>query len=193
MAKGCVAVGGAMQRRTSFDEAPPIETERLKLRAFALDDFERSFAITNDPRVNLHLGGPLDRAAKWEKFLRAPAWWKLLGYGGWMVENRATGQVIGDIGYGEFRRAIDPPLPDMPEMGWVFAHEAHGRGFAGEALAAVLAWGDREMPGPVQCIVATANEASLRLAHRHGFIEVRRAAWPHAGGGEVVVLERAAR
>lgn len=182
-----------MQRRTSFDEAPMIETERLTLRPFALDDFERSLAITNDPRVHLHLGGPLNRAQKWEKFLRSPAWWKLLGYGFWMAVDRDTGAVIGEIGYGEFRRQIDPQLTDMPEMGWIFAPEAHGRGLAGEALTAVLAWGDREMPGPCQCIIATGNAASLRLAQRHGFVELRQAPWPHAGGGDVAILERAAR
>jgi RimJ/RimL family protein N-acetyltransferase len=179
-----------MQRRTSLDEAPVIETDRLTLRPFALGDFERSMAITNDPRVHLHLGGPLEPATKWEKFLRSPAWWKLLGYGFWMAADRETGEVVGELGYGEFRRQIDPPLADMPEMGWIFAHEAHGRGLASEALEA---WGDGIMPGPYQCIIATGNAGSLRLAARHGFAEVRQAAWPGPGGGEVAILERATR
>lgn len=183
-----------MRRRTDLTDAPVITTDRLVLRGFALEDFERCFAITDDPEVYRHIGGvPLSRAAKWEKFLRAPAFWRLLGYGFWLAEERASGQVIGEIGYGEFRRAIEPPLRDMPEMGWIFAREAHGRGLAAEALAAALRWGDAAMPGPVQCVIATGNEGSLRLAARNDFVERRRAAWPGTGGGDVAILERAAR
>lgn len=177
-----------MQRRTALTVAPCIETERLVLRGFALDDFEACYAMTADPAVYRHLGGaPVDRAAKWEKFLRAPGWWQLLGYGFWIAQDRASGAVLGEIGYGEFRRAIDPPLADMPEMGWIFASTAHGRGLASEALTAVLAWGDAHIPGPVQCIIDADNAASLRLARRFDFAEVRRAAYART---TVVVLER---
>jgi RimJ/RimL family protein N-acetyltransferase len=181
-----------MHRRTPHRTAPRLETDRLVLREFRLEDFERSYEITADAAVHRHLGGAPSRTVKWEKFLRSPTWWAWLGYGMWLAEERATGRVVGEIGFGEFERDIDPRLPDLPEMGWIFAAETHGRGLAGEALRAALAWGDAELGCGFQCIVAEANAPSLRLADRHGFVEVRRAPFNGRADDPVVVLERPA-
>jgi RimJ/RimL family protein N-acetyltransferase len=158
-------------RRTALTSAPEIATDRLLLRAATLADFEPCFAMTADPDVGRYIGGAVtERSVKWEKFLRIPAMWTLLGYGFWIVEERATGAVLGEMGFGDFQRTIDPPLPDWPEMGWVFGKAAHGRGIASEAVAAALRWAGEAMPGvPVQAIIDPPNRASCRLAQRMGF------------------------
>jgi RimJ/RimL family protein N-acetyltransferase len=102
---------------------------------------------------------------------------------------KQDGAVIGQIGFGEFAREITPPLPDIPEMAWIFAGEAMGQGYGSEALAAVLAWGDAHLGGCFQCIISPENEASMRLAARFGFAEVRR---PDYKGEPIAVLERIA-
>ena len=96
--------------------------------------------------------------------------WGQLGYGYWAIEEKATGLYIGDIGYADFHRAIDPPLDGMPELGWVLASAAHGKGYATEALKAVLAWGEMHF-GEHQacCIISPENTPSLRLADKIGF------------------------
>lgn len=173
----------------AFTTAPRIETDRLVLRAARLDDFEPFRDMVGDPEVTRHLGGPMsDPAQAWEKFVRIPGFWALLGFGLWIVEDKASGRVAGQAGFGLFQRAIDPPLPEIPEGAWVFARWAQGRGFGSEAMAAAFAWADANLPdrGYV-CIIAPDNAASLGLARRCGFVETRRA--PHRDE-ETVVLER---
>ena len=158
-------------RRTALIAAPVLATDRLLLRPATLADFEPCFAMTGDAEVGRFIGGAVtDRSVKWEKFLRIPAMWSLIGCGFWIAEERATGSVVGEVGFGDFMRTIDPPLPDWPEMGWVFGRESHGRGIASEAVAAAIRWGEAAMPAtPFQCIIDPANAPSHRLAVRMGF------------------------
>jgi RimJ/RimL family protein N-acetyltransferase len=174
-------------------EAPVLYTARLILRGYRRDDFEAIYRIGADLEITRLMGGPIvSRSAAWEKFLRGPAMWPMLGYGMWIVERRSDGAVLGQIGYADFMREMDPPLADAPEMAWVLggggAETSLGQGYGSEALAAVLAWGDAHLSAPkYQCIIAPENTPSLRLAARFGFVEIRRAALQDEA---VVVFER---
>ncbi len=62
-----------------------------------------------------------------------------------------------------------------PWLGYLFLPEAWGRGYAGEACAAVLEWFAREAPGEaVVLCTQSANEPSMRIASKLGFAEVER-------------------
>jgi len=171
--------------------APRIETERLILREFRREDFDSFCAMVTDPEVTQHMGGAvLDRSAAWDKFARMPGFWVLLGYGLWIVEEKASGRIAGNLGFSWFERPIDPPLPDIPEGAWVFDAWSHGKGYASEALAAALDWADANLPNRGYCcVIDPGNAPSLALAHKFGFEEVRRAQFK---GDETVVLERPA-
>jgi RimJ/RimL family protein N-acetyltransferase len=115
-----------------------------------------------------------------------------IGYGMWIVERRSDSAVLGQIGFADFMREMDPPLADVPEMAWVLGgggpESSLGQGYGSEALAAVLAWGDAHLGKVIyQCIIAPENVPSLRLAERFGFLEIRRTDYKD---GEVVLLER---
>ena len=154
--------------------APTLTTDRLRLRAYQLADFEQSLAMSTDPRVYRFIGGePGDRTQVWEKFLRGPGFWALLGYGLWTVEERVTGGYVGQIGFGRFERDITPSLPDIPEGAWVLNAADHGKGYGREALDAALRWADAMLKSPICCIVAPGNAASLRLAGSAGFEQLR--------------------
>ncbi len=175
-------------------EAPTLETERLTLRAAQRDDFAPIFEMGKDPDRTQHKGGPVTpRPVAWEKFLRGPAMWQLLGYGMWIVERRSDHAVLGQVGYADFMRDIDPPLADMPEMAWVLGRIANGpdgrgMGYGSEALAAALDWGDIHIDAAgYQCIISPDNEPSLRLARRYGFKEKGRAIYKDE---LTIVLER---
>ena len=88
----------------------------------------------------------------------------------------------------EARRAIDPPLA-LPEMGWTLAPAVHGRGYAREALDAILGWAAGRGIARTTCIIDPDNAPSLRLAARLGYATVRDAAYK---GRTVRVLERQA-
>jgi RimJ/RimL family protein N-acetyltransferase len=172
-------------------EAPTLTTARLILRGYRRADFDAIYAIGADAEITRLMGGPIvSRSAAWEKFLRGPAMWPMIGYGMWIVERASDSAVLGQIGYADFMREMDPPLADVPEMAWVLGGgvlggggpdgggaTSLGQGYGSEALAAVLAWGDAHLGAPkYQCIIAPENTPSLRLAARFGFVEIRRAA-----------------
>jgi RimJ/RimL family protein N-acetyltransferase len=156
--------------RPSFVAAPVIETERLRLRAHRPDDFTACRAIWSDPEVVRHIGGkPSTGEEAWRRLLTYAGLWSLLGFGYWAIEERASGQYIGDIGYAEFRRDMAPSLRGMLECGWVLARTAQGNGFASEALAAIETWRRAHFPGRrAVCIIAPENAASIRVAEKAG-------------------------
>lgn len=124
-----------------------------------------------DARVMRHLGGQaLPREEAWRKLLGAAAGWSLFGWGYWAVERRSDGAMVGQIGFADFKRALEPPIEDIPEMGWLFAAEAGGRGYATEAGRAALDWIDSAIAPPeVVAIIDAANTPSIRVAEKLGF------------------------
>lgn len=155
---------------------PVIETARLRLREFRETDLAAQAATLGNPEIMRHVGGvPLSREETWRKMLAAPGLWAMLGYGYWAVERKQDGVYLGQVGFADFKREIEPSVEGVPEMGWIFAPHAHSRGYAGEAVAAALAWADAELDVPqLCCIIAPDNAASIRVAVRGGFVEAER-------------------
>ena len=149
--------------------APKLTTARLTLTAHAPTDLEDCAAMWTDPRVYTMIGGqPRTREDVWIRLLRSIGQWTLFGYGSWIARDTATGHLIGELGLIEARRAIDPPIDATPETGWTLAGDAQGKGYASEALAAILAWTDARIPATT-CIIDPANAPSIRLAERLGY------------------------
>src|SRR3954465_14700585 len=152
-------------------EAPVLQTERLTLRPFRASDADAQAAMMGDPEVMRHLGGhPLSREDSWRKLLGGHAMWSLFGFGYWAVERRGGGAMIGQIGFADFQRDMSPPVAGLPEMGWLFAREAGGQGYATEAASAGLDWieGALRLPETV-AIIDHANSGSIRVAEKCGF------------------------
>ncbi|MBM1295670.1 GNAT family N-acetyltransferase [Serratia nematodiphila] len=160
---------------TVINTAPTLITERLRLDAHTLDDFDSLAALWADPLVVRYIGGtPRDREDSWGRLMRYVGHWALLGYGYWAVRDKQSGEYLGSIGFSNFLRDITPAL-DAPEMGWTLVSSAHGKGYATEALRAALAWGKTHLPGAqTVCIISPENQASLALAKKVGFSESHR-------------------
>lgn len=155
-----------------------LETSRLILRAHTLDDFDTFAAMWSDPEVVRYIGDGAPRATgdSWTSFLRNVGHWRMLGYGAWAVEDKASRRFIGGVGFNERKRDHGDALSGLPELGWMYARSAAGNGYATEALCAALEWG-RAHFGPVRVIAITAPEniASIRVAEKCGFQEFQRA------------------
>lgn len=166
-----------------------IETPRLRLRPHRATDLQAVAAMWADPRVVQHISGkPSTTAESWFRLLRYAGLWSLLGYGYWAVEDKASGLYAGDVGFADFKRELDPPLGDRPEIGWVIAPDFQGKGYASEAAQAAVAWADRHLPGRrTVCIVAPENAASLRIAQKCGYTEAYRTTYK---GDATLVLMR---
>lgn len=121
-------------------------------------------------------GKPLTEEESWLRLLRQAGHWPLLGFGYWIVEEKSTGTLLGEAGLAEFRREIVPSIIGIPEAGWVFSPAVHGRGFAREAMEAILKWGAEHFADNTQtvCLIHPDNAASLQLAARLGYKEERQ-------------------
>ncbi len=66
-----------------------------------------------DPAVYGMIGGkPRAREDVWIRLLRSVGCWSVFGYGAWVVCDRTTGQVLGDMGLLESRRRAIMPETD---------------------------------------------------------------------------------
>jgi len=170
-------------------EAPVLETERLRLRGHRAEDLSACAAMWSEEGVTQFIGGrPLTEEESWSRMLRHAGHWGLLRFGYWVVEERGTGRFLGEAGLAEWRRVITPSIAGRREAGWVFAAAAQGKGYAYEAMRAVLAWGEARFgDGRSVCLIAPGNAASWKLAAKLGYVEERRAMFH---GEETVVLGR---
>jgi RimJ/RimL family protein N-acetyltransferase len=153
---------------------PVLETDRLSLRGHLLQDFASSAAMWADPIVTRYFGHSFSEEESWTRFLRHFGHWTLLGFGYWVVQEKSTGDFVGEIGFCDYKRAIEPRLT-LPEIGWALASRFHGKGYATEAVRAVLAWGAGHFgPSPTTCIIHPDNLPSIRVAQKCGYREVHR-------------------
>lgn len=171
-------------------DIPTLETPRLRLRAYRLDDFEPYAALWAEPAVVRFIGGaPLSREAAWIRFLRQIGLWHYLGYGFFAIEDRATGAFVGECGFHDLRRDLTPSLEGSMEAGWGLSTAMQGRGLAEEAVRAALGWADRYGTGPrITCMIQSDHPASLYIAGKLGFRAFADATYH---GKAMKLLERA--
>ena len=150
---------------------PTLATDRLILRETRLEDFEPSVALWSDEAVVRHISGvPSSRSESWGRLIRFPGLWALLGYGYWSVIERETGRFVGQAGLADFKREMTPSIEGVPEAGYVFSPACHGKGYATEAMLAVMAWADETLEAAQTCaIINPDNHASIRVARKLGF------------------------
>lgn len=164
-------------------------TERLELWQPAVDDEPQMFAIVSHPETGRHLGPMANRADHFTRFQRGGGSWFLHGYGSFMVRLKGRPEVIGNCGVFHSYRGLGEDFDDMPEAGWIVAAKHAGKGVAGEAMRAALAWFDeRHGPRRVVCMIEPGNAPSIRLAAKLGFAPLRDTELPD--GGAVRLFER---
>ena len=171
------------------DHVPQLATQRLLLRGHRLADFAACVAMWSDPQITRYtIGEPSSAQRTWMRILGYHGHWALLGFGYWAVEEKTTGQYIGELGFADFKRDLKPSIDGIPELGWALAAHAHGKGYATEALHAALAWGDRHFkPVRTVCLISPNNIASLRVAAKLGYQEIARTT---KGAEPEIIFER---
>jgi RimJ/RimL family protein N-acetyltransferase len=140
-----------------------LETERLLLRQFCVDDLDALAAIGADLEVMEFLGPPMSRRDAWRAMAMVLGHWELRGYGSWAVEERATGQLLGRIGL------YNPEGWPGLEVGWTLARAAWGRGYATEGARASLDYAfDTLGADHVISVIDPDNTRSLAVAEGLG-------------------------
>lgn len=146
-----------------------VETPRLLLRVPEVADAEAFMGILWDPEVveqkQVTLREPpagLDLAMKnTSDMIRQ---WELRGYGQWSVVEKATGQVIGVVGFYH-------PQREWPgvDLGWVIHRSRWGHGLATEAATAALGWiWDCTQVNRIVSLIAPDDHRSMRIATKIG-------------------------
>jgi len=143
-----------------------IETARLRLRRPQLTDARSVFErYASDPRVTRFLGWPTHRTiADSEGFLAyCAAEWERWPAGPFLIESRADGTLLGSTGLGF-------ETPQQAATGYVLAHDAWGRGYASEALAAMRDLSTRLRLDRLYALCHPEHRASARVLEKCGFL-----------------------
>ncbi len=167
--------------------APTLLTERLILRPVKASDLTAMATIRADEKVGQYTGGVRSVRDTWFTMLRSGGLWDMLGYGYWIVTTRTDNTPIGEIGFADFKRGIEPDISGDPEAGWIIAPSHWGQGLASEGVGAAHDWLDKTKPGRSTCIISPDNTASIRIAERFGYKEI---ALTDTDGDPILVFER---
>jgi RimJ/RimL family protein N-acetyltransferase len=159
-----------MRVDTDFE---PLITERFRLRRSRPEDAEAISAYRSDPEVHRQQGWERTdpdgvRADIEEMAGRAPG-----QPGGWVqfsVEDRADGGLVGDVGL-----SPSDGEPGVIKVGYTMSPAVQGRGYATEAVGALVAYAFDALGAEVVRAYASADNApSIRVAEKVGMRLVER-------------------
>ena len=93
-------------------------------------------------------------------------------YGYWVVEDRRSGEFLGEVGFADWKREIEPSIEGLPEIGWALKASAQGQGLAAEVAQAALQWADRNIAAKeTVALINPDHAASIKIARKVGFGE----------------------
>lgn len=140
-----------------------IRTGQLTLRQWREEDFETFAQFWADPGTMAFVGGPIPRQDAWRRMLYFIGHWQLRGFGFFIVEDTATGELVGYCGA---QRPVDKP---EPELGWCVLPQYQGRGYATEAMRAVLGFASSDLGWTTAIsLIADGNLACRSVARKLG-------------------------
>lgn len=148
-------------------DLPDLPTSRLLLRPLRQMDLPAFAAMNADRQVMEYFPALLDRAASEAMAARIAEHAREHGFGFWGVEAPGVAAFTGIAGLlvPRFEAHFTPCV----EVGWRFAREFWGRGYATEAARALLGFGFSRLElDEVVSLTVPANERSRRVMERIG-------------------------
>lgn len=171
-------------------------TERLWIRETVMEDLPAFLEIYGQERGNPDVKPFSDEPKReLESYIRER--YPFFGYGLWSVEERATGRIVGRVGFEELTLKTDAGAADddaadgaaghagaangmagdaeraahtFLQLSYLIADDARRKGYAKEAARAVLAYAKENLaPGRIVLVTSRGNTASRRLALSLGF------------------------
>lgn len=150
-----------------------LETKRLKLREYTLEDLSALHTILSDKETMYAWGHGfnIDESKEWlEKQLKG---YKENGFGIWAIIDKASGAIIGNAGLD--RASINLTnqksiaKQEVVEIGYIVAKRFWGQGLGTEAARAVQEYAFKILGlERVYCLIKEDNFASMRVARKLG-------------------------
>jgi RimJ/RimL family protein N-acetyltransferase len=147
------------------DEGFSLETERLRLRPYRLEDLDDLYAMFSDPQHMRWYPAPFDRETTLAWLERQIEGYRTRGFALWIVEDRGTSAFLGTAG---------PTLQLVEgvgevEIGWHTRPGRKGEGIAPEAGAAARDWAFANLEvDHLISLVRPENRPSGRVAEKIG-------------------------
>ena len=150
------------------DWEPVLETERLLLRAIRPGDAELQHQYLNSPAIMAHLGGPLPFETIEAKHRKTMEFHAREGFSFLFLVERDSGELVGHCGLKRVDSEGAKNSGDV-EIGWLIRDDRWRRGYAMEAVRAVLEWAFESHGAPhVVALTSDSNEPSWRLMEKLG-------------------------
>jgi len=148
-----------------------LATTRLILRPPVADDLPWILAAMNTASVMRHLAGVRSPEAVAQSLADDIAAFHSGGHQRWTVWLNDSVTRVGRVGLFHVRAPAAPPfLQGQREIGWTFAENHWGRGYATEAAERALGYAFGELGLPrIWSQTSDSNAASSRMMQRLGF------------------------
>ncbi|HKD79311.1 MAG TPA: GNAT family N-acetyltransferase [Candidatus Angelobacter sp.] len=144
-----------------------LETARLRLRQFTLDDAEAMEAIQGDPIVMQYYPSVLDRKGVEAWIERNIGRYQRDGYGLWAILRKDTGDLIGDCGC----IVQEVEGKNEIEVGYQVRRDLWCNGYATEAARACMEYAFTRLGAArVISMIRPPNMASRRVAEKNGLV-----------------------
>ena len=140
-----------------------IETARLRLRMFRIEDLDDLAALFADPDVMRYVadGKPASREEAAKALESVINHWRRQGFGRWAVEDKSTREFVG---FGGLRSLLG-----VPEVVYHFARTHWGKGLATELARASLRYGFEEHRfDRIVAVAKPENAASIHVMEKLG-------------------------
>ena len=149
-----------------------LETDRLVLRRVTESDAALQHRVLNSEAVMARLGGPKELHEIEEKHARTMASFAQHGFGFLMMIEKESGELVGHCGL----KRVDHPQAKNPgdfEIGWLVREDRWRRGYAREAMEAVVDWAFTRHDAPfLVALTCDSNVPSWKLMEKLGMVRV---------------------
>ena len=146
------------------------ETDRLILRTIGEGDAALQYRLLNSPTVMARLGGSKELHEIEAKHAKAMQWQAQRGFSFLMAMEKDTGELVGHAGI----KLVDNELASNQgdhEIGWLIREDRWRRGYAEEAVRAILDWVFGRVDAPhVVALTSEANVPSWKLMEKLGMV-----------------------
>ena len=146
------------------------ETDRLILRTIEEGDAARQDRLLNTPAVMARLGGVKELHEIEAKHAKAMAMYAREGCSFLFMIEKASGEMVGHCGIKRVDNPLAPNVGDH-EIGWLVREDRWRRGYAEEAMRAILDWAFTRIQAPhVVALTSEANAGSWKLMQKLGMV-----------------------